>query len=142
MASYKKLYPDSNMVFSSVLRTKARTCKHPNRSTSLETGAIIFTILVQACLTRCRDYTAGWMTGKSELDSSQIQAFFSSSPCPYRLWGPLILLSNGYLGVFPLTIDVERGVKLTNHLRLVLKSRICRTIHPLVATLAFNYTLL
>jgi hypothetical protein len=40
--------------------------------------------------------------------------FFSSTPCPDRLWGPPSLLSNGYWELFPL-----RGVKLTTHLHLV-----------------------
>jgi hypothetical protein len=39
--------------------------------------------------------------------------FFSSPPCPDRLWSPPSLLCNGYQGLFPW------GVKLTTHLRLM-----------------------
>lgn len=94
------------------------------------------------CLSRCRDWKTGWMTGKSEFDSSQIEAFFSSPPWQHRLWGPPILPCNGHRNVFPLCIDVERGVKLTDHHHLVLGWRIGRAVHALAATLAFTYTLL
>jgi hypothetical protein len=64
MASYKK---GSNMIFSYVLQIKARTYKHPNKSTSLETGAIIFTILLQ-CVSV--SVGAGLRTGWQENRSS------------------------------------------------------------------------
>jgi len=37
--------------------------------------------------------------------------FFSSTPCPDWLWGPLMLLSNGYCRLFPW----GRGVKQLGH---------------------------
>jgi hypothetical protein len=54
--------------------------------------------------------------------------FFSLNR-PDRLWGPPNL-SNGYRGHFPRGWS-GRDVKLTTHLRLVLKSRKSGSIHPL-----------
>jgi hypothetical protein len=44
--------------------------------------------------------------------------------------GPPNLLSNGYRGLFQRGLS-GRGVKLTTHLQLVLRSRKCWSIHPL-----------
>jgi hypothetical protein len=53
-----------------------------------------------------------------------VGARFFSSPChPHWFLGPPIFLSNGY-----------RGMKLTTHLQLVLRSRIHGSIHPLPHT--------
>jgi hypothetical protein len=53
--------------------------------------------------------------------------FFSSLPCPDRLWGPSSLLYNGHRGL-------GQGVKLTNHLHLVPWSRMRGAIPPLPST--------
>jgi hypothetical protein len=58
---------------------------------------------------------------------------FTSPSGPDRLWGPLHLLSNGYLGLFPRGLSV-RGVKLTTHLQLVPMSRKSGSIYPLPHT--------
>jgi hypothetical protein len=59
------------------------------------------------------------------------RANFSSSPNRLdRLWGPPILLSNGYWGLFPQGYS-GRGVKLSTHLQLNPTSRKCGSIHPL-----------
>jgi hypothetical protein len=55
--------------------------------------------------------------------------FFSSPPRPNRLWGPPSLLSNGYQGLLPRE-QSGRGVKLTNHLHLVPRSRMHGAIPP------------
>jgi hypothetical protein len=47
---------------------------------------------------------------------------FPSPPRPERLWGPPILLLNGYQGLFPWRQNVW-GVKLTTHLHQVPRSR-------------------
>jgi hypothetical protein len=56
--------------------------------------------------------------------------FFSSPPCPDRIWGVPSLLSNGYQGLFPWG-QSGRGVKLTTHFHLVPRSRMHRIIPPL-----------
>jgi hypothetical protein len=58
---------------------------------------------------------------------------FTSPNRPDRLWGPPNLLSNGYRGL-SLREQSGRGVKLTNHLQLVPRSRKCGSIHPLPYT--------
>jgi hypothetical protein len=54
---------------------------------------------------------------------------FSSPPHPDQLWGPPSLLSNGYQG--PSLGVKQQDVKMTTHLHLVLRSRICGAIPPL-----------
>jgi hypothetical protein len=49
--------------------------------------------------------------------------FFSKPPSPDRLWSPPSLLSNGYQELFPWRQKSGRGVKLTTHLHLVLRSK-------------------
>jgi len=57
---------------------------------------------------------------------------FSSLPRPGRLWCPPSVLSNGYdQGLF-LSGKSGWGVKLTNHLHLVPRWRICGAIPPLL----------
>jgi hypothetical protein len=56
-------------------------------------------------ITRNQDSSVSIVTGY-ELDSwnsilSGGKRFFSTPQCPDRIWGPLSLLSNGYLGLFP-----------------------------------------
>jgi hypothetical protein len=52
-----------------------------------------------------RDTSVGIATGYRLDDRSSIPGggweFFSSTPCPNRLWGPPSLLSNGYWDLFP-----------------------------------------
>jgi len=48
--------------------------------------------------------------------------FVSTPPRPGWFWGPAILVSNGYQG---------RGVKLTTHLHLVPRLRLCGATHSL-----------
>jgi len=49
-----------------------------------------------------RFHTAtGWTIGVLGFDSRQRREFFSSPPCPERLWGPRSLLSEGYEGLLP-----------------------------------------
>jgi hypothetical protein len=50
---------------------------------------------------------------------------FSSPRRPDRLWGPHSLLSDGYRGLFHRGLS-GWGVKLTNHLQLLPRSRKCR----------------
>jgi len=47
---------------------------------------------------------------------------FSSLPRPGRHWGPPNPLSSGYQGFFPWGVN-GRGMKLTTHLHLVLRSK-------------------
>jgi len=42
-----------------------------------------------------------YLIGQMGPDSRQGYGYFSSPPCPNRLWGPSSLLSNGYRGCFP-----------------------------------------
>jgi hypothetical protein len=62
--------------------------------------------------------------GRPESDCQQNKDFFFPPSRPDRLWGPPIVLSNGYCG-----LSLE--VKLTTHLRPVPRLRMCRDIHPL-----------
>jgi len=59
--------------------------------------------------------------------------YFSSLPRPDQLWGPPSLLSNGYLGLLPWG-QIGRVVKLTTHLQLVPRLRMCGDIPPLPHT--------
>jgi hypothetical protein len=57
-----------------------------------------------------------------EVRSSAEAKDFSSSLCPDWLWGPLSLLYNGYRGVLSPGIKRGRGVTLTTHPHLALRS--------------------
>jgi len=50
--------------------------------------------------------------------AGSVRKFLSLPPRPDWLWGPISLLSNGYLGFFPLS-KAAGGVKLATHLHLV-----------------------
>jgi hypothetical protein len=83
-----------------------------------------------------RDSVVGIATGYGLDDRGVVvrvpveSRIFSSPHRPDRLWGPPILLSNGYPGSYPEA--KETGiVKLTTHLHLVPRSRKCGSIHPL-----------
>jgi hypothetical protein len=58
---------------------------------------------------------------------------FSCRLRPDRFWGPPSILSDGYRKLFPQG-QIGRGVKLTTHLQLVLRSRIRGSIRPLLHT--------
>jgi hypothetical protein len=62
-------------------------------------------------------WTTGWMIGGS--CHGRGREFFYTPPRPDRLWSPPSLVPNGYQGLFPW----GRGVKLTTHLHLVLRSK-------------------
>jgi hypothetical protein len=66
---------------------------------------------------------------RGRISSPGMIIIFSSPYRPDRLWGPPILLSNGYRVLFPRALS-GRGVKLTTHLQLVPRSRKCGSIHP------------
>jgi hypothetical protein len=63
-----------------------------------------------------------------------VGASIFTSPCrPDRLWGSPNFPSNGHRGLFPRGYS-GRGVKLTTHFQLVLRSRNRGFIHPLPHT--------
>jgi hypothetical protein len=64
----------------------------------------------------------GCTIGVLGFDSWRGLEFFSSSPRQDRLWVPPSLLSNGYQRLFPWGKN-GRGVKLTTHLHLLLRSK-------------------
>jgi hypothetical protein len=65
-----------------------------------------------------------------ELHSRYGQGFLHSPPRPDRLWGPLSLLSNGYLGILSWEKS-GRDLMLTTHVRLVPKLRMRGSVHSL-----------
>jgi hypothetical protein len=71
-----------------------------------------------------------WGVGVRVLVGSR---FFSSHHHPDQIWRPSNLLSNGYRGLFP-GGKAAGTIKLTTHLQLVLRSRKCGSIHPLLHT--------
>jgi hypothetical protein len=54
--------------------------------------------------------------------AAEVRDFFLYPLCPDRLWGPPSLLYNGYRGSFPRGAKRGRGVTLTTHPHLVLRS--------------------
>jgi len=68
--------------------------------------------------------------GRLDFDSRQGLRFFSSPPHSDRLWSPYSLLSRGYRRFFLQGLS-GRGVKLTTHLHLVPRSRMCGALSPL-----------
>jgi hypothetical protein len=76
-------------------------------------------------------WVTSWMI--SDSGPSRGWEFFSSPPCPDRLWGPPSLLSKGYRGPF-LWEWTGRGVKLTTYLHLMPRSRMRGAIAPLPNT--------
>jgi hypothetical protein len=58
------------------------------------------------------------------------EIFLSTPRRPDRLWDPPNLLSSGYLGLFSCR-KIGRGVKLTTHLHLASRLRMCGAIPPL-----------
>jgi hypothetical protein len=86
---------------------------------------------------RSRDSVVSIATGYG-LEGVEIRVpvgsrIFSFPRHPDRLWGPFNLLSNEYRGLF-FRVQSGRGVKLTTHLQLVLRSRKCGSIHLLPHT--------
>jgi hypothetical protein len=75
----------------------------------------------------------GWMTKRSEFQSRQRQRIFSPLR-PDRPWDPTRLIAYGYGAFIPEGKVVGRGVKLTNHFRLLQRLRKHGTIHPLLHT--------
>jgi hypothetical protein len=72
-------------------------------------------------------WATGWMMGGSSLGRGW--EFFSSLPCPDRLWGPPSLLWVPEV----LSLGVKRpggGVKMTTRFHLVPKSTMREAIHP------------
>jgi len=63
---------------------------------------------------KSRDCVTDW-TAWVWFPSGTGKMFLSSPPCADGFWGPPILLSSGYPGLFPRGWSV-RGVKLAGHL--------------------------
>jgi hypothetical protein len=66
-------------------------------------------------------WVMGWIIGGSRPSSGWE---FFSSPCTDRIWGPPSLISNGYQELFQWE-QSDWSVKLTTHVHLVLRSRVC-----------------
>jgi len=64
--------------------------------------------------------------------------FFSPPLCADQLWSPLSLLSNGFQELSPWWYS-GRGMKLTTHLHLVLRSRIHGAFPVYFLLLSFNH---
>jgi hypothetical protein len=67
-------------------------------------------------------WAMGWTIGVLRFDSQRGWEFFSLPPRQEWLWGPPSLISNGYQRLFPWGQN-GRGVNLTTHLHLVLRSK-------------------